>query len=46
MKLIRNEKGFKFNDLKPFLFFLPSSGKIPNQLVLIFNKLYLPGIMI
>jgi hypothetical protein len=23
MKLVRNEKGFKFNDLKPFLFFVP-----------------------
>src|SRR6186713_2857145 len=26
MKLVRNEKGFKSNDLKPFLFFVPRIG--------------------
>jgi hypothetical protein len=29
MKLVRNEKGFKFNNLKPFLIFVPGTGIEP-----------------
>lgn len=41
MKLVRNEKGLKFNDLKPFLSIVPHLRELSNQekedLMLIFK---------
>jgi hypothetical protein len=40
MKLDRNEKGFKFNDLKPFLFFVSHLRELSNQEIEELNLIY------